>query len=79
MRVLVFARLREIVGSAETSARLQAGARIEDLWASLEQRYPALAAERSCSRAARNGSIAPFSTALDDGDEVALLPPVGGG
>jgi molybdopterin converting factor small subunit len=79
IRVLVFARLREIVGAPETMVALLEGARVEDVWTSLCERCPALGAERTSTRSARNGRIVGFETALADGDEVAFLPPVGGG
>jgi molybdopterin converting factor subunit 1 len=77
--VLLFARLREIAETPELAVTVRAGARVEELWSDLAARYPALAAERSSTRAARNGEIVTFDSALVDGDEVAFLPPVGGG
>ncbi|HYL26590.1 MAG TPA: MoaD/ThiS family protein [Candidatus Nitrosotalea sp.] len=79
IRVLVFARLREILGESDAKLELPEGARIEDAWTALAAGHPALRAERSSTRAARNGRLADFETALTDGDELALLPPVGGG
>jgi molybdopterin converting factor small subunit len=79
VRVLAFARLREILGAPESVLELPAGARIGDAWAALARQRRALESERSSTRAARNGCIVPFDAALSEGDEVAFLPPVGGG
>ena len=43
------------------------------------EQAPALHPFVPSTRVARNGSIADPSEALRDGDELALLPPVGGG
>jgi molybdopterin converting factor subunit 1 len=79
IRVLAFARLREILGTPETSLELPAGARVGDVWAALARDRRQLEAERRTTRAARNGCIVVFEAPLSDGDEVAFLPPVGGG
>jgi MoaE-MoaD fusion protein len=79
VRVLAFARLRELLGAAERSLDLPEGARIEDAWSALARESAALAGERRSTRAARNGRLASFDTVLGEGDELALLPPVGGG
>jgi len=77
--VLVFARLREILGASGAILELPAGACVEDAWASLSAQHPALRAERRSTRAARNGRLVDFEAPLSDGDELAFLPPVGGG
>lgn len=79
IRVLVFARLREILGVSERSLDLPEGARVGEAWTELERAHRALAGERSSTRAARNGRIVSFDEKLCNGDELALLPPVGGG
>ena len=79
IRVLAFARLREILGTPDIVLELPAGARIEDAWATLAREHRGLESERSSARAARNGSIASFDAPLNDADEIAFLPPVGGG
>jgi molybdopterin converting factor small subunit len=79
IRVLAFARLREIMEAPERLLELPLGARIRDCWSALAERYPALAAERASTRVARNGRLGSPDDLLADGDEVALLPPVGGG
>jgi molybdopterin converting factor small subunit len=77
VRVLAFARVRELLGYAEREIELTPGATLEDLWRTIGT--PELAALRDSTRFARNGALADAGTALAEGDEVALLPPVGGG
>ena len=79
VRLLVFAGLRELLGASERELALPEGARIRDAWELLAQRCPALAELRGSTRVARNGRLASFDDDLSDGDELALLPPVGGG
>lgn len=79
VRVLAFARVREVLGSHELDLDLAEGSTIEDAWSALAQRASGLALYRDSTRLACNGRIAAADHALRDGDEVALLPPAGGG
>lgn len=77
--VLLFARLRELAGSAQRTIELASGACVGDAWPALVREVPALAAFSSSTRAARNGRVADAGDPLAEGDELAFLPPVGGG
>jgi molybdopterin converting factor subunit 1 len=79
VRVLAFARIREIVGFSERDVAAPERASAHELWGQLLAEHPALAELASSTRIARNGTIVPAATELADGDEVAFLPPVGGG
>jgi molybdopterin converting factor small subunit len=79
VRVLAFARLRELLGFGERVVGVADGTTVEALWTTLTAEAPQLAPLRSSTRFARNGALAAGTTALRDGDEIALLPPVGGG
>jgi MoaD family protein len=79
IRVLAFARLRELLGSSETTLDLPAVARVDDAWAALVERCPAFDEQRASTRIARNGTLVSREERLTDGDELAMLPPVGGG
>jgi molybdopterin converting factor small subunit len=80
VRVLAFARLRELLGFGEREVEVAPGATLDALWALLVPEAQAgAAALRPSTRFARNGAMADGATALHDGDEVALMPPVGGG
>jgi molybdopterin synthase catalytic subunit len=52
---------------------------VADAWDALVGLHPALAPGRDSVRFARNGAYADATTALADGDEVAMIPPVSGG
>lgn len=77
--VKLFASLREAVGRDEVAVRLPAGATTRDLLDSLCRTWPAVAAQRPALAVAVNLELARADRRLEPGDEVALLPPVGGG
>jgi len=79
IRVVAFARLRELLEVPELRLELRGGASANDAWTLLARERPALAAERRSTRVALNGRIVSFDASLAEGDELALLPPVGGG
>ncbi|MBA3687671.1 MAG: molybdenum cofactor biosynthesis protein MoaE [Chloroflexi bacterium] len=76
--VRCFATLRELAVDRTTLA-LPIGAVVADVWAALAEAYPGLAPHRPFVRAARNGAYAGWDAVLEDGDQVAFLPPVSGG
>ena len=75
----LFARLRELAGTAELRREVADGADARTLWTGLAEEYPALAAYGSTVSCAVNEEYARLTTRLKDGDEVAFLPPVSGG
>ncbi len=79
IRVRLFAIQRELAGAREVPLDLPPGATVEDAWTAIVGRVPVLAPGRASLRFARNGDYAEPGTALDDGDEVAFIPPVSGG
>ncbi|TCJ15393.1 molybdopterin converting factor subunit 1 [Parasulfuritortus cantonensis] len=81
INVLYFARLREAFGTPSEEVELAAGD-VADLLALLCTRGKPWADELSGQRAFRvavNQDLAGPDTALADGDEVAIFPPVTGG
>jgi molybdopterin converting factor subunit 1 len=79
VRVRLFAMQRELAGTRQVELELAPGATIEGAWEALVERFPTLAPGRRAVRFARNGDYAPANSALADGDEVAMIPPVSGG
>jgi molybdopterin synthase catalytic subunit len=79
IRVRLFAVQRELAGTREVALDVPPDATVADAWEALAQRYPALGPGRDFVRFARNGVYADADTALGDGDEVAMIPPVSGG
>jgi molybdopterin converting factor subunit 1 len=78
IRALLFATYREMAGTAEVELDLEPGATAADLVRSLRER-PGLERLPAEPALAVNQVYSALSTALADGDEVALLPPVAGG
>jgi molybdopterin synthase catalytic subunit len=78
LRVLCFGRLRDII-APEIVAELPPPATVADLWRALRNEHPELLAYDGAVAIAVNQSFASLSTPLEQGDEVALLPPVSGG
>lgn len=79
VRVLFFASLREKVKASEAIASLEEGARVADLWDQLCAKHEAIAPMSSSVSFAVNREYADREHVLQDGDEVALIPPVSGG
>ena len=79
VRVVTFASLRDALGFGEREFAFAVPATLEDVWTTVTAAWPEAAAMRPSTRFARNGTIAPGTAVLADGDEIALLPPVGGG
>jgi molybdopterin converting factor small subunit len=78
----LFARYREVAGHEQWTLAVPPGTTIDTLWPHLAEALPGLAAVEGLvaySGWAVNGRWARPGTALHDGDEVALLPPVSGG
>ncbi len=71
--VLYFAGLREARGRADETVTIAAGTTADGL---LRRLFPGWTAPVTFMR---NRARVPGSAVLDDGDEVALLPPLGGG
>jgi molybdopterin converting factor subunit 1 len=78
MKVLFFAQLREVTGTAEAEVAAD-GVDAAGLWEILAGRWPGLSAHRGNTRLARNGAYAAEGEIFAEGDEVALIPPVSGG
>ena len=79
MRVVAFAQLRELLGGSERMVEIADGERVADVWAVLARSAPSIDELRSATRSAKNGRIVAFDEPVADGDELAFLPPVGGG
>jgi len=79
IRVRLFAVQRELAGTREVALEVPPDATVGDAWEALVEQFPALGPGRDFVRFARNGVYADAATALGDGDEVAMIPPVSGG
>ncbi len=79
VRVRLFARLRDIVGAGELERDVPAEATVRLLWESLTREFSELSQYAASISSAVNAEYARMETPLQDGDEVAFLPPVSGG
>ncbi len=77
VQVRLFASYREAAGTNRLDTSLPQGARVGDLLDLLAERLPAL--KRAPGLVAVNHTYVQPDVVLPDGDEVALIPPVGGG
>ena len=79
VRVKLFAQLRDYAGTGDVDCDVDDAATVNEVWQSLAARHPALAPFASSVSCAVNAEYAKLRTRVQDGDEVAFLPPVSGG
>jgi molybdopterin converting factor subunit 1 len=79
VKVKFFAAPREALGKGEMEVTLPKGSTVADLIEQLQQEHPTLRAYTRFLSVAVNRAYVGMQTDLHDGDEVACLPPVGGG
>jgi molybdopterin synthase catalytic subunit len=79
IKVLFFGVTRDLTGLQEEQAEIPEGANLEGLWDCYAARFPGLNDLSSVLLLAVNQEIADRANRLQDGDEVAFLPPVSGG
>ena len=78
--LLYFAALREIVGHGEATFPVPEGiVTVGDLADHLDRTVAGLGGRLGSVRWAKNEEFVDRTTALEDGDVVALIPPVAGG
>ncbi|TMW63883.1 hypothetical protein Poli38472_014793 [Pythium oligandrum] len=80
LRVLFFASVREAVGKREETLELQDEVcTLATVRRALCARYPEAATTIQAITLAKNLEYADDATPVQDGDEVALIPPISGG
>jgi molybdopterin converting factor subunit 1 len=79
VRVRLFASLRDAAGEPSVELQLAPGATAEDAWRALVERHPVLAIRRPSLAAAVNRDYRDWDAVLQEGDELAFIPPVSGG
>ena len=79
IRVLFFGQLKDVVGRSEETLELPPGSRVETVFRHYASQFPKLNAMAESIATARNGEFSDSDAGLEDGDEVALMPPVSGG
>jgi len=79
IKVKFFAAPKEALGTGKIKLELPPGSTVEDMIDLLKERHPVLEAYVRFISVAVNRAYVGMQTELHDGDEVACLPPVGGG
>jgi molybdopterin converting factor subunit 1 len=79
VRVLYFGILKDIAGRDREEIELAAGSTVDTVLASIRGRSAELAGVWGTIAVAVNQEYVQPTALLQDGDEVALLPPVSGG
>ncbi len=79
VKVLFFGQLRDMVGKTEDLLDIPGGASLETVFEHYAASAPRLKDFRKSIVLARNQQFSSGSTVIEDGDELAFLPPVSGG
>jgi molybdopterin synthase catalytic subunit len=79
IKVLFFGVTQELTGFQQEQTELPEGANLDGLWGRYAARFPRLNDLSGVLLMAVNQEIADRARTLQDGDEVAFLPPVSGG
>jgi MoaE-MoaD fusion protein len=79
VRVLFFGMLRDLVGRPSDESEFPPGATLRDVFEAYAARHPRVRELAPSIVVARNQEFAELSTPVEEGDEVAFLPPVSGG
>ncbi len=79
VRIAAFARIGEILHSGAFDLNVGRDATAGTAWQTLCANFADLGPLRASTRLVVNGELAHDGTPLHEGDELALLPPFGGG
>lgn len=79
IHVKFFAILKDHAGTGQTELDLKTASTVADALQSIRGCYPNLAKDLARSAVAVNRNYVKGETVLNDGDELALIPPVSGG
>jgi len=79
IKIRLFARYRELIGSPETNLEVQSGITSGTFKNQIENFFPQLKNHAPNLLIAINGEFVDSNLTLKEGDEVAILPPLSGG
>jgi len=79
VQILFFGMLRELIGRSSEEIELDPGSRLETVFERYASQFPRVREMQGSIVLARNQEFASADVELEDGDEIALMPPVSGG
>jgi molybdopterin converting factor subunit 1 len=79
IKVLFFARLKEIIGREMVELDLNPMLTVADVWHALRTEYPQVKDFEKSLLFSVNQEFADLRTRIEEGDELAIFPPVSGG
>jgi len=79
MKVKFFAHLQAFTGCEGIDIPASQKMTPDELWGVLETKFPGIIHYKHPTRLARNFAYADADSVFQDGDEIALIPPVSGG
>ncbi len=79
VKLLLFASLKDIAGRRDLEMELDDGSTLQQVTEKLASLYPEIGRMQNSVRIAINQEFADESIPLNNGDEIAFLPPMSGG
>ena len=79
VKLLLFASLKDIAGRRDLEMELDDGSTLQEVTEKLASLYPEIGRMQNSVRIAINQEFADENISLNNGDEIAFLPPMSGG